>query len=83
MIDETGVGKRKYNIGHKVKTRWVWGCIEGNKIKDSSDIKLVWVESRDAKTLTQLIVDNIKSGESELIKNTGNREIYQNFSVCV
>jgi hypothetical protein len=27
-MDESKFGKCKYNMGHRVKGNWVWGCIE-------------------------------------------------------
>lgn len=57
-IDETKVGKRKYNRGHRVEGQWVFGGI----CRETGDVFMMPVEKRDAATLIPLIVDWIAPG---------------------
>lgn len=57
-IDETKVGKRKYNRGHRVEGQWVFGGI----CRETGDVFMIPVEKRDAATLIPLIVDWIAPG---------------------
>lgn len=57
-IDESKFGKRKYHRGHSVEGQWVFGGIE----RESGDMFLVTVKTRDAKTLLKIIHENILPG---------------------
>lgn len=59
-IDETKVGKRKYNRGKRVEGQWVFGGIE----RDSGKIFLVPVELRDRATLLPIIKEWILPGST-------------------
>ncbi len=58
-IDESKFGKRKHHRGHRVQGVWVVGGVER-----TADRKLfaVTVEDRSARTLLQIIVDNVAPG---------------------
>ena len=59
-IDESKVGKRKYNKGKRVDGVWVFGGVE----RDSNPVKcfFVTVDDRSANTLIPIIKDWIKPG---------------------
>ena len=58
QIDESKVGKRKYNKGHRVEGQWVFAGIE----EESRKCFMVTVEKRDHETLLPLIQKWIKPG---------------------
>lgn len=64
QIDETCCGGRKYNKGRRVNHRWVWGCIEARRenLDKNSDIRMIFVDKRDADHLTSCIEDHIAPG---------------------
>lgn len=55
-IDETKLGKRKYNRGHRVDGVWV---VVGIERKENGKIFLVPVQDRSALTLRQIISDHV------------------------
>uniref|UniRef100_A0A0L8GVF4 ISXO2-like transposase domain-containing protein n=1 Tax=Octopus bimaculoides TaxID=37653 RepID=A0A0L8GVF4_OCTBM len=57
-IDESAFVRRKYNVGHRVKTQWVFGALE----RDTRRCFLVAVEDRSADTLLGIIQDRILPG---------------------
>lgn len=59
-IDETLVGKRKYNRGKRVDGQWVFGGIE----RDSGRAFLVPVDKRDRATLLPIIKNSILPGST-------------------
>lgn len=58
-IDETKLGKRKYNRGHRVDGVWVVGGIERTPERR---VFLVGVPDRKADMLTQIIVKHVRPG---------------------
>ena len=58
QIDESKIGKRKYNKGHRVEGQRVFGGIE----EDSRNSFIIAVDKRDETTLMPLIKYWIKSG---------------------
>lgn len=50
-IDETKVGKRKYNRGHRVEGQWVFGGI----CRETGDVFMIPVPDRTRATLKPLI----------------------------
>lgn len=58
-IDETKLGKRKYNRGHRVDGVWVIVGIERNHMKK---IFLVEVEDRTSKTIHKVISEHVIQG---------------------
>ncbi|XP_029657075.1 uncharacterized protein LOC115231130, partial [Octopus sinensis] len=56
-IDESAFVRRKYNVGHRVKTQWVFGALER-----VTRCLLVAVEDRTADTLLQIIRERILPG---------------------
>ncbi len=58
-IDESKFGKRKYHRGHRVDGKWVFGIIERDNL---SNILMVPVENRTAKTLLAIIKDWVIPG---------------------
>jgi transposase-like protein len=59
QVDETKLGKRKYNMGHRVEGVWVLVGIEET---NESKIFLVPVENRNSQTLTNVISSHVASG---------------------
>ncbi|XP_014790296.1 uncharacterized protein LOC106883699 [Octopus bimaculoides] len=57
-IDESAFVRRKYNVGHRVKTQWVFGALES----DTRRCFLVTVEDRSSDTLLEIIQDRILPG---------------------
>ena len=66
QIDESAFGKRKYNRGHRVETKWVFGGVEivpdENMVKRGGPFFAVVVEDRTIKTLDEVIKKFIKPG---------------------
>ncbi|QQP57462.1 Uncharacterized protein FKW44_002468 [Caligus rogercresseyi] len=58
QIDESLMAKRKYNRGHLVPERWVFG----GYCPDTKEGFLLMVNDRRAATLLPLIMDNIEAG---------------------
>lgn len=58
-IDETKLGKRKYNRGHRVEGVWVVGGIERTMEKK---VFIVAVQNRSAVTLTSIIQNHVHPG---------------------
>ena len=58
-VDETKLGKRKYNKGHKVDGVWVLAGIEHT---EKSRIFLVPIEKRDGNTLITAILEHVSEG---------------------
>ena len=58
-VDETKLGKRKYNKGHKVDGVWVLAGIEHT---EKSRIFLVPIEKRDSNTLITAILEQNNMG---------------------
>jgi transposase-like protein len=52
QIDETKLGRRKYNRGHRVEGVWV---VVGVELTESRKVFIVPVEKRDAQTLREVI----------------------------
>uniref|UniRef100_A0A0L8H4U4 ISXO2-like transposase domain-containing protein n=1 Tax=Octopus bimaculoides TaxID=37653 RepID=A0A0L8H4U4_OCTBM len=65
-IDESAFVRRKYNVGHRVKTQWVFGALE----RDTRCV-LVAVEDRSADTLLEIIQEHILPGTTILRKVIG------------
>lgn len=66
-IDETKIGKRKYNRGHKVEGSWVIGGIERstlkNKIKNENKrLFMCPIPKRNAENIEKIISKYIKKG---------------------
>ena len=64
-IDETKVGKRKYNRGRMVEGSWVLGMIDlGTSEVSMSEIRLEICPNNDcsSSTLTKLIEKHVKKG---------------------
>jgi transposase-like protein len=66
-LDETKIGKRKYNKGHKVEGAWVIGGIERsmlkNKVKNENKrLFLVPIEKRDINGIDKIIQKYVKKG---------------------
>jgi transposase-like protein len=59
QIDETKLGKRKYNRGHRVDGVWV---LAGVEITNSRKIFLVKVEDRKAETILEVIRHHVAPG---------------------
>ncbi|KAG8239541.1 hypothetical protein J437_LFUL019260 [Ladona fulva] len=57
-IDESAFGRRKYNRGRQVRTRWVLGGID----RDTRETFLCVVDRRDAATITEAIERYVKKG---------------------
>uniref|UniRef100_A0A0N5BHB7 DDE_Tnp_IS1595 domain-containing protein n=1 Tax=Strongyloides papillosus TaxID=174720 RepID=A0A0N5BHB7_STREA len=58
-IDETKMGKRKHNRGHRVEGVWVVGGVE---ITEDRRVFAVPVEKRDAETLLNVIKTHVRPG---------------------
>ena len=58
QIDESKVGKRKYNRGHRIEGQWMFGGIE----EDSRNSFIIAVDRRNEDTLLPLIKFWIKPG---------------------
>jgi transposase-like protein len=58
-IDESKLGKRKYNRGHRIEGQWVVGGIERTAEKK---IFFCAVQTRDADTLLEIITENVHVG---------------------
>jgi transposase-like protein len=58
-VDETKLGKRKYNCGHRVDGIWV---VVGIERLNNGKIFLVPVQDRSSETLSQIISDHIIPG---------------------
>jgi transposase-like protein len=59
QVDETKLGKRKYNRGHRVEGVWV---VVGVEITEARKVFIVPVERRDAETLKAVIKDHVRTG---------------------
>jgi len=59
-IDESAFVRRKYNVGHEVKTQWVFGGID----VATKDAFLVAVEKRDAATLLPVLQQYVLPGST-------------------
>lgn len=57
-IDESAFGKRKYNRGRKMKTRWVVGGVD----RETKKCFFVVVNNRDANTLHNVIREHVLPG---------------------
>ena len=58
-VDETKMGKRKYNRGHRVDGVWV---IAGVERRAERKMLLIAVENRDSETLNNIIMSHVKEG---------------------
>lgn len=58
-IDETKMGKRKYNRGHRVEGVWVVGGVERTPERR---VFLVVVENRNAETMRDIITRHVRGG---------------------
>jgi transposase-like protein len=58
-IDETKMGKRKYNRGHRVEGVWVVGGVERTPERR---VFLVAVENRNAETMRDIITRHVREG---------------------
>ena len=58
-IDESKLGKRKYNRGHRIEGIWVAGGVERS---DERCMFAVTVENRKAETLKDIILRNVAPG---------------------
>ena len=58
-VDETKLGKRKYNRGHKVNGVWILGGVERTAERK---VFLIEIESRDQNTLLNAISRHVRSG---------------------
>ena len=58
-IDETKIGKRKYNRGRRVEGQWVFG---GHETNNRGKMFMVTMEVRTKDTLTHLIKKWIEKG---------------------
>lgn len=59
-LDETKIGKRKYNRGKRVEGQWVFGGVE----RESGKCFMMTVEKRDRATLLPIIKDWILPGST-------------------
>ncbi|GFQ64168.1 DDE_Tnp_IS1595 domain-containing protein [Trichonephila clavata] len=59
-VDESKIGKRKYNRGHFVEGQWVFGGVE----RETGRCFLVAVHDRTAETLLGLIESWIEPGKT-------------------
>jgi transposase-like protein len=58
-VDETKLGKRKYNQGHRVDGVWV---IVGVERTECRKVFMVPVDTRDSATLRKIVFDHIRQG---------------------
>lgn len=66
-IDETKIGKRKYNRGHKVEGVWVIGGIERSQLKNKLKHEnrksfFIPIEKRNATNIDEIIKKYVKKG---------------------
>lgn len=74
-VDETKLGKRKYNRGHRVDGVWV---IVGIERTEEKKVFVVPVENRDSETIDKILSTHIKSGS---IIYTDRWKGYQNLNL--
>lgn len=87
-VDETKIGKRKYNRGHRVEGVWV---VVGVERTPERRVFMVPVNRRDASTLTNVITQHVAEGSvvhtdlwrgyAALEEHTGLRHLSVNHSV--
>ncbi|KAI8875713.1 hypothetical protein K501DRAFT_162085, partial [Backusella circina FSU 941] len=66
-IDETKIGKRKYNRGHKVEGVWVIGGIERSRLKNKSPYEnkklfMCPIIKRNSESIETVINKYVKKG---------------------
>ena len=66
QIDESAFGKRKYNRGHPVSTKWVVGGVgivpDSKGRKRGGDVFFVVVPNRNMQTLNEVIAHHVRPG---------------------
>jgi transposase-like protein len=66
-LDETKIGKRKYNRGHRVEGVWVIGGIERSKLKnkienENKKLFMLPIEKRDSESIENIVLKHVKKG---------------------
>lgn len=66
-IDETKIGRRKYNRGHKVEGVWMIGGIERSKLKnnvknENKKLFMCSIKTRDSDSIKNIILKHVKKG---------------------
>lgn len=54
-IDETKIGKRKYNVGRVIEGQWVFGGVERSNDKTTGTVSRFFVEAIPKRTVTELL----------------------------
>lgn len=61
QVDETKLGKRKYNRGHRVEGVWVIGGVE---LTEERKVFLKIIETRDSETISNVLLNYVSVGST-------------------
>ena len=72
QVDETAIGKRKYNRGHRVRKNgviWVWGGVGLTPDKKSIILSAEYVPKRDTDSVAHMIGRMMHNGLEEIVSD--------------